>query len=413
MCTTGSGSAPPSRRRVVTWSWRASCTCPQPSAPPAAAAGPERCGSGAPEREHLHPTRRSYRAQVENVVRRSGRSSRRLPALVEVSRSDIRYVQEAASEALAIAVPAPHPAELNFGTVVDSDVPVTKSIRLAGPPLAVAVTVSQSEAWLTLSVKPPEVQVLLDTTTSGFLAGTVTLTGPTGHVVIPVSAQIETATAAIAPTAPFATRTGTHTGCERRRGASPPSRLMSLSASKRLRPRRAQRGSPPCAQAPAPATPSAPLPTAQAVLEAQRHHRPRLGHAHAAVHRPEAAVGHRDLRQRPDQGDLSALPRPDRPCCGRSGSQCPLACPGSRRGHRRIDGWSGGRLRHGQDSRQVRDLGSERRLLGRFLRPRHPHCGGRLRRSRGTARARSGVRRTVALGLGVRVASWFSRSLAR
>ncbi len=172
-------------------------------------------------------------------------------ALVEVSRSDIRYVQEAASEALAIAVPTPHPAEVNFGTVVDSDVPVTKSIRLAGPPLAVAVTVSQSEAWVTLSVRPPEVQVSLDTTTSGFLAGTVTLTGPTGHVVIPVSAQIAAATAAPAPVPAPAPAPEPHPPrhphrLERRRGASPPSRLMSLSASKRLRPRRAQRGSPPC-----------------------------------------------------------------------------------------------------------------------------------------------------------------------
>ena len=111
-------------------------------------------------------------------------------ALVEVSRSDIRYVQEAASEALGDAAVSPQPTDLDFGTVSTTNLPVTKTIRLAGPPLAGAVTVSQSEAWVTATVDPPEVQVSMDTVQTGRLSGTVTLTGPTGQVVVPVTAEV-------------------------------------------------------------------------------------------------------------------------------------------------------------------------------------------------------------------------------
>jgi hypothetical protein len=117
-------------------------------------------------------------------------------ALVEVSRSDITYVQDGASEALAAAEVSPDPAELDFGIVADADLPATRTIRLAGPPLACAVTVSQSEAWATATVEPPEVHVSVETTTAGPLTGTVTLTGPTGQVVVPVTVDVVPATAA-------------------------------------------------------------------------------------------------------------------------------------------------------------------------------------------------------------------------
>ena len=153
-------------------------------------------------------------------------------ALVEVSRSDIRYVQEAASEALGDAAVSPQPTELDFGTVSTTNLPVTtKTIRLAGPPLAGAVTVSQSEAWVTATVDPPEVHVSMDTVKTGRLSGTVTLTGPTGEVVVPVTAEVvadEAGTAAPAPAPAVAPR-----AAERQesalpaldagaRGASPP-----------------------------------------------------------------------------------------------------------------------------------------------------------------------------------------------
>jgi hypothetical protein len=111
-------------------------------------------------------------------------------ALVEVARSDIRYVQEAASEATGGAAPSPRPAELHFGRVASEEMPATQTIRLAGPPLAGALTVSQSEDWVTASVEPPEVHVSIDTTQPGSRSGTVTLTGPTGQVVIPVTAEV-------------------------------------------------------------------------------------------------------------------------------------------------------------------------------------------------------------------------------
>src|SRR5215207_2305248 len=96
-------------------------------------------------------------------------------ALVEVARSDIRYVQEAASEATGSAAPTPRPAELHFGKVVAGEAPVPQTVRLAGPPLAGALTVSQSEDWFTASVEPPEVHVSIDTSQTGSRSGTVTL----------------------------------------------------------------------------------------------------------------------------------------------------------------------------------------------------------------------------------------------
>ena len=111
-------------------------------------------------------------------------------ALLEVARSDIRYVQEAASEALAGAAISPDPAGLQFGTVALTELPVVKTIHLAGPPLAGAVTVAPSEAWLTARVDAAQVHVSVITTATGPLAGTLTLTGPTGAVVIPVTAEV-------------------------------------------------------------------------------------------------------------------------------------------------------------------------------------------------------------------------------
>ena len=57
------------------------------------------------------------------------------------------------------------------------------------------MTVSQSEAWITASVEPPEVHVSVETATTGPLRGTLTLTGPTGEVGVPVTAEVVAATA--------------------------------------------------------------------------------------------------------------------------------------------------------------------------------------------------------------------------
>ena len=114
-------------------------------------------------------------------------------ALVEVSRSDIRYVQEAATEALGGATALPEPAELHFGTVADADLPVVRTIHLTGPPLALGMKVSECAEWVTVTVEPPEVQVRIDTTEWGYLAGAVMLSGPTCQIVIPVTAEVTAA----------------------------------------------------------------------------------------------------------------------------------------------------------------------------------------------------------------------------
>jgi hypothetical protein len=124
-------------------------------------------------------------------------------ALVEVARSDIKYVQDAAAEALAGAALTAVPAELHFGTVLQGVPSVAQTIQLGGPPLAGAVTVSQSDPWVTARTEPSAVLVSIDTSQVGSLSGAVTLTGPTGQVVVPVTAQVvEVAPAATAPPLP-------------------------------------------------------------------------------------------------------------------------------------------------------------------------------------------------------------------
>ncbi len=165
--------------------------CPQPPASPAPARDPTRRRRCPQERQHVHEARRGGRASRSRMASPDlGAALGAYEALVEVSRSDIRYVQEAASEALGDAAVSPQPTELDFGSVSTTNLPVTTSIRLAGPPLAGAVTVSQSEAWVTATVEPPEVHVSMDTVKTGRLSGTVTLTGPTGQVVVPVTAEV-------------------------------------------------------------------------------------------------------------------------------------------------------------------------------------------------------------------------------
>ena len=111
-------------------------------------------------------------------------------ALLDVSRSDIKYLQDAASDAMESASASAQPAELHFGTIPATDLPATRTIHLSGPPITTALAVEQSEVWVTVTVATSDVQVSLDTARTGRLAGTVTLTGPTCRVVIPVTAEV-------------------------------------------------------------------------------------------------------------------------------------------------------------------------------------------------------------------------------
>jgi hypothetical protein len=111
-------------------------------------------------------------------------------ALVEVARSDIRYVQDAATEATSGVLPAPSPSALDFGIVSEAELPAAQTIRLGGPPLAGAVKVSASDAWVVGTAQPDGVHVSIHPTQIGSLSASVTITGPTGQVVVPVTVHV-------------------------------------------------------------------------------------------------------------------------------------------------------------------------------------------------------------------------------
>ena len=298
-------------------------------------------------------------------------------ALVDVARSDIRYVQDAAAEALAGAALSPVPGELDFGTVPQGVSSVVQTIRLGGPPLAGAVTVSQSEVWVTARTEPSAVLVSIDTSQKGSLSGTVTLTGPTGQVVIPVTAQVVNVSPAPSETPlPASAETPAEPPAgrlPRRPLRRPLRRLLRRLPRRPLRdarrdqdPSRAGTRHTRCRHT-----------AVTSALEVQRHRRPRLGRAHAAVHRVAAAVREQHPRQGPPQGGVPAVSRRGRPVLGKSHADGPMADPGAGRCHR-----SGGRehrrrLRHGEHPRQNWLLGVGPGLLGRFRRPPGPSRSGR------------------------------------
>ncbi|HEY3561943.1 MAG TPA: caspase family protein [Kribbella sp.] len=93
---------------------------------------------------------------------------------------DSRKVSEAATEAIAIAVPKVEPAELAL------DPAGTAEARLDGPPLALTAVVSAADAWLKVEQDGPIIRVRADGAGPTDRASTLVLTGPTGELTIPV-----------------------------------------------------------------------------------------------------------------------------------------------------------------------------------------------------------------------------------
>ena len=111
-------------------------------------------------------------------------------ALREIAGTDIRYVADAATAALEEAAIRPTESELHFGEVaVGADAGI-RIVRLLGPPLARACTVRPSESWITVSDTAEGVAVSVATGRVGTHRGVLTVSGPTGEVLIPVDVQV-------------------------------------------------------------------------------------------------------------------------------------------------------------------------------------------------------------------------------
>ena len=297
-------------------------------------------------------------------------------ALTEVSRSDIRYVQDAAAEALGTAALTLDPPELHFGTVSSTDLPVTRTIRLTGPPLAIAVSVAQAGAWVTAKVEGAEVRVSADTTMTGPLTGTVTVTGPTGQVVVPVTAEV----------APPASETDD----------------QPMETDDRPMETEPLRSWPPTGRRPL-LTRTSPLEPPRCRFARPRNRRRRSRHHRSRPHRRRGtgsgavlprwsraascccpsccrSTGGPYLRGGSHQGDVSVLPRAHHCRDGSSCPACSVAEPRTGCAHRSLGRRHRGALRHGQHFPRHRKCRCRGCFPSRLRRPARPSRRRRLRR---------------------------------
>jgi hypothetical protein len=110
-------------------------------------------------------------------------------ALADLSRTDIKYVGDAAAEALGGAVLRVTESELGFGEV-ERGATASLVLHLSGPPIARACTFSTSDRWISIEEVGAGPQVSVDTTAAGRLRGSITVKGPTGEAVVPVSVDV-------------------------------------------------------------------------------------------------------------------------------------------------------------------------------------------------------------------------------
>lgn len=110
-------------------------------------------------------------------------------ALADLSRTDIKYVGDAAAEALGGASMRVTESELGFGEV-ERGATASLVLHLSGPPIARACTFSTSDRWISIEVAGDGPQVSVDTTAAGPLRGSITVKGPTGEAVVPVSVDV-------------------------------------------------------------------------------------------------------------------------------------------------------------------------------------------------------------------------------
>ena len=114
-------------------------------------------------------------------------------ALREIASTDIRYVADAAQAALQEARLRPDERELRFGVVDVGADPGARLVRLQGPPVARAPTFRPSQTWIRVTETADGLAVSVDTSTPGMHRGELTVTGPTGEVVLPVEVEVRLA----------------------------------------------------------------------------------------------------------------------------------------------------------------------------------------------------------------------------
>ncbi|GAB3728478.1 hypothetical protein GCM10027598_48950 [Amycolatopsis oliviviridis] len=109
--------------------------------------------------------------------------------LTTMAQTDIQHVAEAADLARREARVRTEPDVVRFGEVVRGARPVAR-IGLAGPPIARACRFTSSHSWLGVTEVDGGAEISLDQGEIGAFDGQVTVTGPTGEVVVRVEGQV-------------------------------------------------------------------------------------------------------------------------------------------------------------------------------------------------------------------------------
>ncbi|MGK4595491.1 caspase family protein [Amycolatopsis sp. w19] len=121
--------------------------------------------------------------------------------LTTMAQTDIRHIAEAAEVARAEARVRAESEVVRFGEVVRGTRPVAR-VRLAGPPIARACHFASSHSWLRVTEDADGAEISLELSELGAFDGRITVTGPTGEVVVRVEGQVVAEPAPVPPSRP-------------------------------------------------------------------------------------------------------------------------------------------------------------------------------------------------------------------
>ncbi|MFI5564092.1 caspase domain-containing protein [Amycolatopsis japonica] len=121
--------------------------------------------------------------------------------LTTMAQTDIRHIAEAAEVARAEARVRAESEVVRFGEVVRGTRPVAR-VRLAGPPIARACHFASSHSWLRVTEDGDGAEISLELSELGAFDGRITVTGPTGEVVVRVEGQVVAEPAPMPPSRP-------------------------------------------------------------------------------------------------------------------------------------------------------------------------------------------------------------------
>jgi hypothetical protein len=111
-------------------------------------------------------------------------------ALAELARTDVRYVAEAAADALGEAAVRPDQTELHFGRVEQGSSPPRQKVQLLGLPIARACVPRPSHDWIHVDQTATSLDISIDTAATGPLHGSVDLKGPVGEAAIAIDVDL-------------------------------------------------------------------------------------------------------------------------------------------------------------------------------------------------------------------------------